>query len=291
MPPATRPAGRTSVSEAARGLSWLGVLASVAWAASSLGRGPLAPPPLTDPGSWAGWAAARSPIEAGFALLTLVVVALAWYLAAVTALATAGRLVRARRLVRIADLLSLPLFRPAVHAALGLGLVGATVAGVAAGPGSRSGLRSLDPAAASLVVATAEASRAPTGGAPEPVRSTEADHPASRPVMRLLPPEAPGAAEVVPPSAPVLPIEHASPPAAAPVAGAEWQVRPGDHLWSVAATVLHEAWGAPANDDEVAPYWRRLVEANRAVLADPANPDLLYPGQVVTVPAPPPAPR
>jgi nucleoid-associated protein YgaU len=160
------------------------------------------------------------------------------------------------------------------------------VAGVAAGPGPRSGLRSLDPAAASLVVATAEASRAPTGGAPEPFRSTEGDDPASRPVMRLLPPEAPGAAEVVPPSAPVLAIERASPPAAAPVTGAEREIRPGDHLWSVAATVLHEAWGAPATDHEVAPYWRRLVEANRAVLADPANPDLLYPGQVVAVPAP-----
>jgi hypothetical protein len=291
MPPAPRPAGRTSVSEAVRGLAWLGVLAMVAWGASSLGRGALAPPPLTDPGSWAGWTAARSPIEAGFAVLTLVVVALAWYLAAVTALATAGRLVRARRLVRVADLLTLPLFRPAVHAALGLGLVGASVAGVAAGPGPRSGLRSLDPAAASLVVATAEAARAPTGGAPEPVRSTDGDDPAARPVMRLLPPEAPGAAEVVPPSAPVLPIEHASPPAATPMDGTEWEVRPGDHLWSVAAAVLQEAWGAPASDAEVAPYWQRLVEANRAGLADPANPDLLYPGQVVTVPAPPPVPR
>jgi hypothetical protein len=291
MPSATRPADRTSVREAVRGLVWLGLLASVAWGASSLGRGPLAPPPLTDPGSWAGWAAARSPIEAGFAVLTLVVVALAWYLAAVTALATAGRLVRARRLVRVADLLTLPLFRPAVHAALGLGLVGASVAGVVAGPGSRSGLRSLDPAGASLVVATAEASRAPTGGAPEPVRSTDGDDPASRPVMRLLPPEAPRAAEVVPPSAPVLPTEHASPPTAAPGAGTEWQVRPGDHLWSVAATVLHEAWGAPATDAEVAPYWQRLVEANRPGLPDPANPDLLHPGHIVTVPSPPPAPR
>jgi hypothetical protein len=290
MPPAAGPTGRTSVSEAVRGLVWLCLLASVAWGASSLGQGALAPPSLTDPGSWAGWAAARSPIEAGFAVLTLVVVALAWYLAAVTALATAGRLVRARRLVRIVDLLTLPLFRPAVHAALGLGLVGATVAGVVAGPGPRSGLRSLDPAGASLVVATAEAGRVPSGGVPDPVRSTEGDDPASRPVMRLLPPEAPGPAEVVPPSAPVLPTEHVSPPAAAPMAGAEWEVRPGDHLWSVAATVLHQAWGAPASDAEVAPYWQRLVEANRAGLADPANPDLVYPGQVVVVPAPPPAP-
>jgi nucleoid-associated protein YgaU len=36
----------------------------------------------------------------------------------------------------------------------------------------------------------------------------------------------------------------------------------------------------------VAPYWQRLVEANRPALADPANPDLVFPGQVFTVPDP-----
>ncbi|PLS75238.1 MAG: hypothetical protein CYG61_08380, partial [Actinobacteria bacterium] len=38
------------------------------------------------------------------------------------------------------------------------------------------------------------------------------------------------------------------------------------------------------SDAEVDAYWRRLVDANRAILRDPANPDLLYPGQVLTVP-------
>lgn len=54
-------------------------------------------------------------------------------------------------------------------------------------------------------------------------------------------------------------------------------VAPGDSFWSLAEAAV----GAPA---EVAPYWRRLVAANRAALVDPANPDLIYPGQRFLLP-------
>lgn len=270
---------------------------------TALGRGTLAPPPLGEPGAWADWAAARSPVEAGFAVLTLVVVVLAWYLLAVMALATGGRLLRARRLLRVADALTLPLLRPGVHAVLGVGLAGAAVAGAAAAPAPRSGVRPLHAVHASLVVA-GEPGRVPLGSLPNAFAATVADDLASAPVMRLLPPEGLREAEADDPaSAPVmrlLPPEEASapgpvpPPAEAvpaPPVDARWEVRPGDHLWSVAVNVLQKAWGDPATDDEVAPYWQRLVEANRAVLADPANADLIYPGQILAVPSPPPAPR
>jgi hypothetical protein len=36
----------------------------------------------------------------------------------------------------------------------------------------------------------------------------------------------------------------------------------------------------------VAPYWQRLVDANRAELADPTNPDLLFVGQTLRLPPP-----
>jgi nucleoid-associated protein YgaU len=52
-------------------------------------------------------------------------------------------------------------------------------------------------------------------------------------------------------------------------------VQPGDHLWNIAERT------APA---DVATYWRRLVELNRPRLADPDNPDLLFPGDVVVLP-------
>ena len=75
----------------------------------------------------------------------------------------------------------------------------------------------------------------------------------------------------------------------APAVPTEWHVQPGDHLWSVAETVLERAWGRPASDAQIDPYWRSLVELNRGRLADSSNPDLVYPGQVLTVPPPPPA--
>ena len=40
------------------------------------------------------------------------------------------------------------------------------------------------------------------------------------------------------------------------------------------------------SDRQVIGHWRRLVEANRARLLDPGNPDLLMPGQALILPDP-----
>ncbi|MFP5322935.1 MAG: LysM peptidoglycan-binding domain-containing protein, partial [Acidimicrobiia bacterium] len=58
----------------------------------------------------------------------------------------------------------------------------------------------------------------------------------------------------------------------------------GDSFWTIAEETVSDALARPATDDEVDPYWRRLVEANRARLVDPADPDLLHPGQVLELP-------
>lgn len=76
----------------------------------------------------------------------------------------------------------------------------------------------------------------------------------------------------------------AGPPTSAPPS---WAVRPGDHFWAVAERVLTDAWDRSPTDAEVHRYWRILVEANRSRLRDPANADLLFPGQTLAVPAPP----
>lgn len=65
-------------------------------------------------------------------------------------------------------------------------------------------------------------------------------------------------------------------------------VVPGEHFWSIAESVLHDAWGRSASVAEVTPYWRTLVEANRDRLRDRGNADLVFPGQEFVVPAPPP---
>jgi len=53
----------------------------------------------------------------------------------------------------------------------------------------------------------------------------------------------------------------------------------GESFWSIAAD---HADGRP-----VATYWRTLIEANRSRLVDPTNPDLIHPGLVLDLPAPP----
>jgi nucleoid-associated protein YgaU len=62
-------------------------------------------------------------------------------------------------------------------------------------------------------------------------------------------------------------------------------VRPGDSLWSIAEEALLDLNGH-VEDRDVVRYWRRVVEANRSALADPANPDLIFAGQVIALPVP-----
>lgn len=73
------------------------------------------------------------------------------------------------------------------------------------------------------------------------------------------------------------------PRAPGPSADHMWTVAPGDHFWSIAQR--HVARSAPRPSRlRVARYWLRLVESNRSRLVDPANPDLLHPGQVLRLP-------
>ena len=75
-----------------------------------------------------------------------------------------------------------------------------------------------------------------------------------------------------------------TPPAATPPAPPtrtapqhdEVVVEPGASFWSIAED---EAGGR-----DVGTYWRALIALNRERLVDPANPDLLYPGQVLRLP-------
>lgn len=62
------------------------------------------------------------------------------------------------------------------------------------------------------------------------------------------------------------------------------EVRPGDHLWSIAEQILRERSGrAIVADHEIAPFWRQLIDANLPQLRS-GDPDLIYPGEVLTIP-------
>ena len=71
---------------------------------------------------------------------------------------------------------------------------------------------------------------------------------------------------------------RAGPVAAAPDA---WLVEPGDNLWSIATSVLADERGELADEGTVVRYWRSLIAANAAEVADP---NLIYPGQVLNLP-------
>jgi nucleoid-associated protein YgaU len=74
-------------------------------------------------------------------------------------------------------------------------------------------------------------------------------------------------------------------PAVSTPAPATWTVRPGDHLWSIAAATLTAAHpDDPPDEEAVAAYWWQVVTVNRPHLPNPADIDLLYPGDVVTLP-------
>ena len=61
-------------------------------------------------------------------------------------------------------------------------------------------------------------------------------------------------------------------------------VAKGDHLWKISGHHLHRVLGRQATNVEISPYWRRLIETNRTNLIS-GDPDLIYPGEVVTLPA------
>jgi len=235
---------------------WVALLA-VVLAVLTTG-GPASPP--ASPHRWGDWLRATAPVEAAFALLRLVALVATWYVAAVTMVGVGVRLVRAPRLTAVSDRLTVP---PVRRLLAGLGM--ATV-GLAGG---------LAPAVAPTVAVAAV--QAPVAGEPGP------PPPESTVTMRRLPP-----ADEVPPSTAVPPAP-AVPPADAPPATAQapsWTVGSGECFWTIAEEVLTRAWGRPAADREILPYWQRLIDANRSALADPSNPDLVYVGQTFTLPAP-----
>jgi nucleoid-associated protein YgaU len=60
-------------------------------------------------------------------------------------------------------------------------------------------------------------------------------------------------------------------------------VQPGDHLWKISKSHLEAILDRTAQPREIDPYWRAVIETNRGGLIS-GNPDLIYPGEVITLP-------
>lgn len=91
--------------------------------------------------------------------------------------------------------------------------------------------------------------------------------------------EDPPSVVAVPPAPGPEPARHPSRPAHETVTA-----RPGDSFWTIAEDLVVLATGRAPSDLEVVGPWLELIEANRHRLPDPANPDLLLPGTVLTLP-------
>ncbi len=81
----------------------------------------------------------------------------------------------------------------------------------------------------------------------------------------------------------------------APASGRQfetWIVAPGDSFWSIAEEQLVDTWGrGDLTNNEIASYWRTLIDANVDRLVEPGNPDLLLPNQELLLPRTPPPQR
>jgi hypothetical protein len=145
--------------------------------------------------------------------------------------------------------------------------------------------------------ATASTTASPTGSttasttgrgrstAPPPSRVPTPPAAAPAPVP-IPPPE-----RTLPTPPPLAPAAELPPADAAPAAEL-WEVRGGEHFWSIAEQVLAASWRRAPTEAEVARYWAALVEHNRDRLAVRDNPDLIYAGQMLElVPVPSGSPR
>jgi len=62
-----------------------------------------------------------------------------------------------------------------------------------------------------------------------------------------------------------------------------WTVVPGDHMWHIAEKTLERSGRIPSLES-TAKYWRQLIAANQTTVG--ADPNLIYPGQILVLPAP-----
>jgi LysM domain len=293
--------------------AWSAALVASARVLVATGRGSLSVP-LGSADDLADWVGGASPAEMAMAVVRLLAIAACGYLLAITALGGAARLVRARGLTAAVDRVTPGVVRRIVSGGTGAGLVlGTLVAALPAPdltPPPDTSTAAAPPAgpeapAARRGVASATMARLPAHRAAAATMTRTADGvaggeatmtrvedtttaidpaPPSATMTRIgpeTPPEPATAAPVTvtPAAAPALPPTPALPA----VDATTWLVEAGDSLWSIAEEVVRTA-RPDASDRTVTRYWRALTDANRTRLVDPGNPDLLVPGQQLSLP-------
>jgi hypothetical protein len=271
----------------------------------ALGDGSLAPPPL-DPSAWRPWLEGRDALVATMALLRLVVLGLCWYLVGVTTVGTIARLLRAARLIRLAEALTLPIVRRLLQQTLGV-VLATTMVTAATGPSPQV---VAVPAQVAADVGPDDGRAGLGGSRPDGENRSRVPHRAGVGIASGAPASAAG-----PPQVTLRSLEAPESSAAAPlpwrIAGSDapprrdgvadeqvsetagraartdrtmHTVRSGESLWLIARHRLEAALDRSPTDAEVVPYWQAVIELNRDRLPDREDPDLILPGQELLLP-------
>jgi hypothetical protein len=247
-----------------RGPRWLASVVLLATALTAIwraGSGLLQPPPLSISGTQM-WLAQRDALVVSFALLRVVALVTGAYLLLVLLVAGVAHVVAgAHRCHVILDRLSFGLARAL------LSTMGFTTVALAAGPPAHAQVPTSSTATIHAIGSTPSQS---------PTRATIHALPAGTTTTTTEPsPPAPA------PAAPSPQPMQATPPTTTTRDAEQYVVAPGDSLWSVAASRVSEVTGrADPGDEAIASYWRTVLDAN-----DLANPDLLFVGQTIELPA------
>jgi len=201
-------------------------------------------------------------------------------LACVVALAR-GRTRAAHRVARLAP----PIVRHVLQAALVSGWALGPAAAYAAPPPSAPITVHVD-ARGHL---TTDSPRAPTRDAPivrTPEPNTTSTSTTSTSTTTTSRPESARPARPAHPTRPTRPARAATRPerSTTTARGRVYVVRPGDNLWQIARSEVIRRGGTERPDDaQIAPYWRRVIAANRSTLRS-GDPSLIFPGEAIALP-------
>lgn len=241
-------------------LGWFAALTAAAVVLRTSATGELAAPPLESLGALTEWAEVRSPVAAALALVRLVAECTVWYLVAVSGLHLSITATGSRSWRRLAETVTPQMVRRILDTGFGVSLLTTMTLAPSA---FTSPLAADGPVPAATPIVPDDGDRAGRSG-----------------TATMRPVEGP-----TPPSLDPSPAPRPVPERVAPATTVE--VSPGDSFWTLAEEALASAWGRTPTDAEIDPFWRALIERNRHRLVDPADVDLLLPGQVLELPSVP----
>lgn len=137
--------------------------------------------------------------------------------------------------------------------------------------------------------ATSPAPAKTVGPAPTALPTAPAYASAPTTALPATPTTAPPAATTAPRAATTAPpAAQGTPPPPGPPATplpATRTVRAGESFWSVAESVLRQRLGTAPTTAQIRGYWLRLIAANAGRLPVRGDPDLIYPGTTLVLPA------